>query len=118
MDGQPDTLSRLCRIEMFGGLRLLRGAEVISRFRTQKTAALLAFLAFYLRRPHPREELIERFWPEDDVDAARHKLNVAVSALRPQLEPPGAADGAVLLTDRLPVGLNAATVASASADFH
>src|SRR5207302_5924141 len=110
-------MSALWRIELLGGLRLLRGDDVITRFRTQKTAALLAYLAFYLRRPHPREELIERFWPEDDFDVARHKLNVAVSALRPQLEPPGVPDGAVLLTDRLSVGLNAATVATDTADF-
>src|SRR5438105_12252220 len=110
-------MSALWRIELLGGLRLLRGDDVITRFRTQKTAALLAYLAFYLRRPHPREELIERFWPEDDFDVARHKLNVAVSALRPQLEPPGVPDGAVLVTDRLSVGLNSATITTDVAEF-
>jgi DNA-binding SARP family transcriptional activator len=35
----------LWRIEFFGGLRARRDNEVITRFRTQKTAALLAYLA-------------------------------------------------------------------------
>ena len=105
------------QIEMLGGLRLLRGNEVITRFRTQKTGALLAYLAFYLRRSHPREELIDRFWPEDDFHTGRHKLNVAVSALRPQLEPPGVPDGSVLVTDRLSVALNPASVATDVAEF-
>jgi DNA-binding SARP family transcriptional activator len=117
MDGRSDTSSRYCRIEMLGGLRLVRGDEAITRFRTQKTAALLACLALYQRRPHAREELIERFWPEDDFETARHKLNVAVSSLRPQLEPPGVPDGAVLVTDRLSVGLNPAAITTDVGDF-
>jgi hypothetical protein len=35
-------MTNLWRIEFFGGLRARRDNEIISRFRTQKTAALLA----------------------------------------------------------------------------
>jgi hypothetical protein len=38
-----------CRIELFGGLRLLQGDRVITRFRTHKAATLLAYLALHLR---------------------------------------------------------------------
>jgi len=32
-----------CNIELFGGLRVLQGDRVVTRFRTQKTASLLAY---------------------------------------------------------------------------
>lgn len=48
-----------CRIELFGGLRVCQGDRVITRFRTQKTAALLAYLAYHGDRRHSREVLID-----------------------------------------------------------
>ena len=54
------------RIELLGGLRacgLPHGGRVITRFRTHKTGALLAYLAYHLRQQHPREVLIELLWP-------------------------------------------------------
>ena len=54
---------RRWRIVMLGGLCAERNGCVVTHFETRKTAALLAFLAFYLDRPHPRETLVERFWP-------------------------------------------------------
>lgn len=110
-------METLWRIEMLGGLRLARGEAVITRFRTRQTAGLLAYLAYTPQRAHPREALSEQFWPEDDFDAARHKLNVAVSALRQQLEPPGIDYGAVLLSDRASVRLNPAAVSTDVAEF-
>jgi predicted ATPase/DNA-binding SARP family transcriptional activator len=74
------------RIELFGSLRVGRGAGVITRFRTRKTGALLAYLAYHASRLHTREELIERFWPGYDVDAARNSLRVALNALRRQFD--------------------------------
>src|SRR5437588_11925454 len=99
-----------CRIELLGELRVLQGDRVVTRFRTEKTGALLGYLAYYLDRRHPRETLIELLWPEDDPDAGRHKLSVALSSLRQELEPPGVPDGSVLITDRVLVSLNPATV--------
>src|SRR6476660_3446899 len=101
------------RIELFGGLRAQQGEQVLTRFRTQKTALLLAYLAYYRQRTHPRDALIELLWPESDLDSARHKLNVALSAIRDQLEPggharrgDGALSAAILVTDRSSVRLN------------
>ncbi len=50
-----------CRIELFGGLRVRIGGRLITRFRTRKTASLLAYLAYHLDRVHPREFLVECF---------------------------------------------------------
>src|SRR5689334_1812715 len=94
------------RIEMLGGLRATCGERSITRFRTRKTGELLAYLAYFRERAHPRELLIDLLWPEDDIDAGRHSLSTALSSLRALLEPPGIVpDGAVLLTDRHTVGL-------------
>src|SRR5688572_17224193 len=98
------------RIELFGGLSLVQGGRTLRRFRTQKTAALLAYLAYHRGRSHPREELCELLWPDEDPDAARHNLRQALSSLRRQLEPPGVEAGAVLLADRRNAGLNPAAV--------
>jgi len=44
-----------CRIELLGRLRVTQGDRQITRFRTQKTGALLGYLAYHLERTHPRE---------------------------------------------------------------
>jgi DNA-binding SARP family transcriptional activator len=105
------------RIELLGGLRAVGKPGTIARFRTQKTGALLGYLAYHRGREHSREVLTEILWPEDPHDAARHKLNVALSSLRAQLEPPGVPDGAVLLTRRLGVALAAEAVTTDVAEL-
>ena len=52
-------MDTLWRIQLLGGLRAEGPERVITRFRTQKTAALLAYLAFYRDSSHPRDVLIE-----------------------------------------------------------
>src|SRR5262245_60851495 len=94
------------RIELLGGLRATQRDRTITRFRTRKTGALLAYLAYHRNYAHPREELIDLLWPECDLEAGRNCLRVALSSLRRQLEPPGVPAGAVLVTDRGNVGVN------------
>src|SRR5690349_9156539 len=105
------------RIELFGGLRACGREQVVSRFRTEKTAALLAWLALRPGQPQPREVLLYLLWPDDDEPTARHKLSVALSSLRQQLEPPGVPYGAVVIADRLAVGLDAASIATDVTEF-
>jgi predicted ATPase/DNA-binding SARP family transcriptional activator len=105
------------RIELLGGLRAVQGERVFTRFRTQKNAELLAYLAIHPGRAHPREGLIELLWPECDLDAGRNRLSTALSTLRHQLEPPGVPAGAVLQADRASVGLNAQAVTTDVAEF-
>ena len=69
------------RIELFGGLRAIVGDREITRFRTQKTGALLAYLAFH-PRPHSREVLIDILWPESAIETGRNNLNLALSSFR------------------------------------
>src|SRR5207244_5652514 len=85
------------KIYLFGGLRAVQDGRVITRFRTQKTAALLAYLAYYLRRNHPREALVELLWPGCDPASGRNNLSKALSSLRHQFEPPGVLAGTVLV---------------------
>ena len=54
------------RITLCGSLAARQGVQVITRFRTQKTGLLLAYLALNGERAHGREELAERFWPESE----------------------------------------------------
>src|SRR5712692_9853562 len=76
------------RIELLGGLRAIQGDRVISRFRSQKTGGLLAYLAYHCRSTHQREALIELLWPGRDPAASRDGLSTELSWLRHQLEPP------------------------------
>src|SRR6187549_2959263 len=95
-----------CRIELLGELRVEQNGRVMTRFRTRKFGLLLAYLAFYLHRSHPRDELIEMLWPECVPEVGRDRLSTALSSLRRQFEPPGVPAGAVIIADRFSVRLN------------
>jgi len=105
------------KIEMLGGLRVHQADTVITRFKTHKTGALLAYLAFYMQRTHTREALIAMLWPEVDLIQGRPSLSVALSSLRHQLEPPGTAARSVLLTTNADVRLNPAACATDVQEF-
>jgi DNA-binding SARP family transcriptional activator len=105
------------RIELFGGLCVQQGDRGITRFRTQKTASLLAYLAYHLQQAHPREVLAELLWQEHTPKSGRLNLNTALHSLRKQLEPPGVPSGAVILSDRFAVQLNPDAVTVDVAEF-
>lgn len=105
------------RVQVLGRLALSQGSAVITHFESRMVGALLAYLALYPQRPHPREELIDLLWPEADLDAGRHRLRQALSTLRRQLEPPGTPYGSVLLADRHAIRLNPETFTCDAADF-
>src|SRR5262245_13579602 len=88
------------RIELFGWLRAVQPDRVISRFRTHKAGILLAYLAFYQHRSHPREVLTELLWPACAPTAGHRSLRIELASLRRQWEPPGVPAGAVLLGHR------------------
>jgi DNA-binding SARP family transcriptional activator len=106
-----------CRIELLGGLRVRQGEREITRFPMRRTAALLAYLAYYLQRGHSREVLVELLWPECDVEAGRSRLSVVLSSVRALLEPAGVPPGSVLVADRFSVGLNPLSVTTDVAEF-
>ena len=99
-----------CRIELLGELRVVHGDRVISRFRTQKSAGLAAYLALFLNQVHPRERIADLFWPDLDPEAGRQNLTTALTTLRRQFEAIGLPAQDVLLSDRHTVRLNPACV--------
>lgn len=109
--------SPLWHLEMFNGPRLqgAHEAEVVTRFRTHKTAALLCYLALR-SHPQPREILCGLFWPEAAPEAARNSLSASLSSLRRQLEGE-AGSGTVLNADRELVSLCPGTIATDVATF-
>src|SRR5689334_14406527 len=94
------TLDARCRVELFGGLRLIRADRVTDRFRTHNAAALLAYLALNLNRRCARDELLELLWPDSELAAGRGLLRTTLSYLRRPLEPPGIPFNSVLIADR------------------
>jgi len=103
---------------MLGGLLLEREGSVVTRFRTRKTAELLAYLAYYCERSHPRETLIDLLWPESSIESGRHSLSMAISSLRPLLEPQGSHSyGTVLIADHFTVRLNPLLVTTDVSDI-
>src|SRR5262245_48049647 len=67
-DLENESMELRWRIELLGGLRATRGDRVVTRFQRQKAGALLAYLAYFRQRPHPRPVLIELLWPECDPE--------------------------------------------------
>jgi predicted ATPase/DNA-binding SARP family transcriptional activator len=105
------------RIELLGRLRAIRGEQVVTHFRAQRTARLLAYLAYYRDRPHPREVLTELLWPEADPHSGRRNLSRELTFLRRQLEPTDAPVDSVILADRYHVALDPAAVTTDVACF-
>ncbi len=99
-------------IELLGGLSVTRDGERTTKFATQKTAALLAFLAFYRGKPYLRDTLVEMLWPEADPSQGRSRLSTLLSYLRHLLEPPGIAPGTMVRADRSTVEMNADLIAT------
>ncbi len=114
---RADAVRAAWRIELLGGLSATLGSTRVTRFPTEKTAALLAYIALFPRQ-HPRDVLVEVFWPDAEPEAARNSLSKALSSLRQRLEPPrerGA--GPVIVASRATVGLDPAAFTTDAADF-
>lgn len=102
---------------MLGGLRVVQSDRTITRFQTQKTGALLGYLALHRHQAHSREMLAELLWPGGDPVAVRNRLNQAVSSLRRQLEPANITYGSVLLTDQRSIRLQPEAVVTDVEEF-
>ena len=102
---------------MFGGLRLVQGSSLVTRFRTHNTAGLLALLAIELPRSHARDALVELLWPDAEVEAGRAYLRTTLSYLRRLLEPPGVPYNHVLIADRSTVRLDPGAVTTDVSEF-
>jgi predicted ATPase/DNA-binding SARP family transcriptional activator len=103
------------RIELLDGPRAVGPDRVVTRFRTRKTGALLAYLALYRNRSHTRERLVEQFWPESEPEAGRTALRVALASLRAALA--DAAGAPVLIVDRRSARVDPTLVSTDVAEF-
>jgi predicted ATPase/DNA-binding SARP family transcriptional activator len=81
----PQRALRPWRITLFGVLAVQYGDQSIAHFETRRAASLLACLAFYRQKRHPREELIEMLWPEEDLEATRLRFRQVLTSLRKTL---------------------------------
>ena len=102
----------LCRIEVLGTLRVLCSGKTLTHFPRQKAARLLTYLALHPRQAHPRERLIDLFWPDLDLPAGRDSLSTTLTALRRLLGLPNA-----LLATHQTVSLNWEILSTDAAEF-
>ncbi len=92
-------------VYLLGVVQVHFGEWRITHFESTRVIALLARLALFPERIHPREELVELLWPEVDPDVGRNRLRSALSSLRRALELPGTT-GDLFLVDRHSLRLN------------
>lgn len=59
-----DAMQSLWQIQLFGELRGTYGDRALARFPTRRSAALLAYLAYFRDCSHSRDELIDVLWPD------------------------------------------------------
>ncbi|MCS6918335.1 MAG: tetratricopeptide repeat protein [Fimbriimonadales bacterium] len=102
-----------CRL--LGGLSLEGDGRRIERFRTEKTALLLGYLAYHAGEWFERVALADLFWGDGrDPDAS---LRTALSSLRRQLEPAGVPTVGVLQTAGNRLRLNPDALQTDAAQF-
>jgi DNA-binding SARP family transcriptional activator len=106
---QDTNVSDAWRLDCFGVVRAVQGEQVIERFRTQKTVALLVLLA--IRGRQSRETICALLWPDSAPEAARSSLSSALTSLRRDF------GEEILLADRQFVALAPGAVSTDVAAF-
>lgn len=105
-------MSSVWRVEMLGAFQARTHGQTVSRFRTRKVGALLAYLALYSKRVHTRDEIAALLWPDADEAESRRNFRQALYSLRKVLEPPSLPTGSVLEVKQAWVSLNANAVST------
>ena len=75
------------QVQLFGGLRITRGEQIITRFRTRATDSIFAYLALHLGKPIQRDKLIDLIWPDAEGESGRQNLRTALTSIRQALGP-------------------------------
>lgn len=94
-------------LTLLGAFQVMRQQRVLTGFNSDKTRALLAYLALEAEQPQRRERLIGLFWPEFREGRARANLSQALHVLRKLFESAAGAQP-LLLTDAKQLQLNPA----------
>ncbi|HZT43024.1 MAG TPA: SBBP repeat-containing protein [Chthonomonadaceae bacterium] len=105
------------RIEMLGGLQVIREGQEPLVFSPQQSSALLAYLALHFQKNHTREELIERLWSDEEAGDVQKKLRRSLYLLRQRFEQPPFEQADLLLTTSKTLGLDANLVSTDVQDF-
>jgi predicted ATPase/DNA-binding SARP family transcriptional activator len=100
-----------------GPLRVILGGEEHTRFRTQKAAWLLAYLALHLDSAQPRERLVDLFWGDRDLAAGRDGLSTALAQLKRQFRSAGSSAANLFIADWQQVRLDPSLVSTDLARF-
>jgi DNA-binding SARP family transcriptional activator/predicted ATPase len=69
-------------LSLLGPFQVALDGEPVTDFATDKTRALLAYLAVESDHPHRRDTLAGLLWPDQPQQSARHNLRQALSNLR------------------------------------
>lgn len=75
------------KLTYFGAFQVEVNGRLITNFRTEKTAALLAYLVLEGQSPLPRTRLVDLLWHGYEKRAAQTSLRVALTYLRQMLAP-------------------------------
>jgi DNA-binding SARP family transcriptional activator len=101
-------------IQCLGAFCVLHGDRRLEPWPNRRAKAVFKYLVIHRERPVAKETLMEVFWPETGVGAARNNLNVAVHALRRFLRDAHSKvshvvfrDGCYLIDPTLPVWVDA-----------
>lgn len=105
------------RIKILGGVCLRHQERVLQHFKTRRMTLLLARLACFSNRSHPRDMLAEELWPDEAPDTLRERFRQTLSMLRRELEPEGVSPGSVLVADRSTVRLSPTAFSTDVAEF-
>ncbi len=81
------------KLKFLDSFRVIVAGQPITRFRSAKNQALLAYLALNQERAVPRDVLAALFWPEESESTARKNLRQALYQLRILLGDASKADG-------------------------
>lgn len=74
------------RLSLFGAFQATVNETRLTKFRSAKNQALLAFLAVEAHRAYARSTLADLLWPDDRQESARQNLRQAIFQLRHLLE--------------------------------
>src|SRR4051812_35797684 len=85
-------------LTLLGGFRASVNGSPVTGFDTDKTRALLAYVATETARPHTREALAGLLWPDLADEAARRNLRNSLFKLRQALGEEEGSPGFLLIT--------------------
>lgn len=83
---KQNSADKRLEIQCFGGFQVGWFQEEPIKWRTEKTRELFAFLLLSQGRIIPKEEIIDKIWPEVEIEKAFHQLYNGIYYIRKTLE--------------------------------